>query len=395
MLKNVRTLLLAIILTFLFINISPAMATNFHQVVQVNGSAYLKTVYDDGSTQMQQIVESDGNMYINMSIDTGQEELIELQEYVNGLGGYVKSMSGKWSSDAEGASLSDVAEALQDAADYRTGETNDISTIDEAILQSISRISYSEAMNILNKDINPTLNSFNNQIKDNMYSIEAISDTLEVIAPEKFCEMKRKVLKKYGLGTVKCGLHSKKCYNGDIYTYENGRDYCIHTDMDVGCYEKGGCGHIKELKIQDTEVDSYLPVHVKFWNNNNKITVEPRIDVNLYKPMEEEVSKKGSGFIGKVRPNERKSATIFINTSNMTAGSYEAEIIVSSGKKEIYDRLKFNLYSHGEIPREGIMNFVDFKDKPEYNETLKIIGNFQNTKNISISHRMMGKIYWN
>ncbi|MFB6076337.1 MAG: hypothetical protein ABEK17_04300 [Candidatus Aenigmatarchaeota archaeon] len=388
--------ILAISILFLsFILTSHTTLAVVNQIAYIDGKAYLKTMYDNGEMELNQIFKLNGTAYINLTIETGEEELKRVKDYVRSLGGYVEDMEGKWASDSRGASITDVANTMQDAANYRDGYDDTLSETGEKILDAIDRIANSRVNREIEENINPTLNTYYKQIQDNIYSIEAISNTLEVISPEKYCEMKREVIRKYNLPKVKCGLHSKICYNGEKYPYEGGRDYCIHTDMEDVCYTKGGCGHVEELGLFNSEVDSYLPVYVKFYNSNGELELEPYIEVQLYMENGENVVRKAEGIFGKIKPGNTKDLDLLVNTTGLEAGIYRAKITVSSGEKEIIDVLGFKLYSGGEIPREGLSNYVEMEENPEIGKNLSILGNFQSTQELPVTYQMVGKVYLN
>ena len=383
--KNVGMLFLLSILFALFI--SPVSATSINQQIEINGTANINTIYANDDVVMEQAVNIDGTVYLNITYVDGSTKLMELAKYI-------KENEAGWSDKGDSYSDSSVANLMVESAQYLLGKT---STSREAIEIGRELDRYFASDRDLSMGLNKLeygLQQYHEIIQNNIYEIEAFYKTLEKTHPEIYCESRREVAKEYNLKSVKCGLHSKICHNGNLNKLEDGRDFCVHTDNNkdyLPCYNKRGmCGHIEDIKILKSEEDSYIPVILTFWNPGT-MTLKPDLKVEIKKDYR--TIKLFKEELGEVKGAERKTFKVFLDNKGIAPGDYTLLITVSSGRKDILDKFKFELLPDGTLERKGELSLNH--SEPEIGKKMKIKVNYKNTGDYPYPAGIFAEVYLN
>jgi hypothetical protein len=370
---------------------APAQATYLQQQISVNGTASIFSIYMNDDMAYEQVVFIDGEAYLNVVYQNGQERLIALEEYV-------LSQEKDWSKDARGISMSDVVRALDRAAKYRLGERDHIGNEEESILASIEAIAHAnlgEFYKSAVEPINTVLEQQQKSITGNSYEIEALYLTLEKSDPETYCESRMEVIRKYGLPSVRCGLHSKRCYNGDLYTQEGQRDFCVHTDNDkeyIPCYNTlGRCGDLETIIVLPSEAKSYTPIVLTF-ANSGIMDLRPSIKVEAQNAYSYEPIYVFEEELGLFREGERKTVEVYMDNSRLDANKpYLLIITLSSGRKDVIERVDYTIYPAGTFERSGI--FSAEMGTARYKRDLEFTGSYKNTAQNAYSTRLVAEVF--
>ena len=177
-----------ILLTSIFLT-SNVSATTINQLVDINGTLYMNTTYDDGSSELNQVVYVDGVAYLNITYDDGSSKLEELQDYIS-------SHESQWSSDT-GISINDVITYLQGAVNWLMGKQG---TPEE----------YKEIGSILDSYFanKKEIYSLQQQINDLQIRTRFLENTMKEIAADSYCKGKIDTMIEYNLSWVKCSNNS-------------------------------------------------------------------------------------------------------------------------------------------------------------------------------------------
>jgi len=387
-LKNEIGILFMSILFALFI--SPASATSINQQIEINGTANINTTFANDEVVMEQAVNIDGVAYLNITYVDGSTRLMELEQYI-------LENQDKWSTDKVGCTVSSFVNVMVDAVQYLLGETNTSSEAMEIGRELDKYFASDGDLYYLSMELNnmkEVLQTHHNVIQNILYEVEAFYITLEKTNADIYCESRREVAKKYNLTNVKCGLHSKICYNGNLNKLEGGRDFCIHTDNDkdyLPCYSRRGmCGHLEDIKLLESEANSYIPIVLTFWNPGT-MTLNPSLKVEVEK--DHKTIKLFEEELGEVFGMERKTFNVFLNNSGINPGNYTILITVSSGRKDIIDKFEYELLPEGTLERKG--EFSSTYSKPKLGREMEIKSNYKNTNNYSYSVKVVADVYLN
>lgn len=364
---------------------SSVFAFDLSQQIKVNGTLDMITNYQDENVLQVQQIDVNGTAYIQLSYRNGDQRLVELEEYMKeleaytkelsnytgSLGNYVTNNQGKWSRD-HGITMDDVLDDLQGASEIGTGENSRPSEQEKAFFAYIYTISQAQTNDLLNNGLGHTLDSHTDSINQLTYLTEAMNILLERTYPDSFCQAKREVIEKYNITSVKCGLHSKDCYNGNLVDTEDGRDYCVERvsnpqDTCYGTYAK--CGHIEEFEIYPGEEGSYSKVLLTYDNKFSDMELDPTINIEIYK-IDDSVKNFTETF--HVDANSKQTYEFYIE-NNMSEGIYRAELMVRSGIKEIYDKDEYYVYQPYSLQRD-----VSLSGITKTNETFKVIATNKN-----------------
>ena len=339
------------------------------------------------------LADVDVTMNIETTGDVNSENYISTNGtvylYVNGVDWtnvpqYITEREPKWSNN--GLNLGGI-EALVDKINrYRNGEEVELTDKEYNILLSLLGITDAEISDFYNLQISPILESHYNQILSNLYEIEATYRTFEKLYPDIYCESRQEVMKEHGLKSVKCGLHSKQCYNGRFYPHEGGLDYCIHTDE--GHSEDGMEIHLKDLKVYDSDAESISPIEITLYNQGEK-TMKPLVKVYIKKldvvlgSFEQELDEvEGT-----------KTYIIAWDNSGMKPGEYDLKVIVDLDKKEIIKYATFEILPPGTLQKDGEIVSVELVNKPLVNYETKIETMIKNTGDKPTAFKVRGDIY--
>lgn len=380
--SNYANLICMLMISVLFLA-CPVFATQVYQQIQVNGTGSVYNGFFNDEMAYEHIIYIDGEAYLNITYDDGSEKLVELEDYI-------AAKETQWAADGRGISMNDVVQALDRAARYRLGETDYLSDEDKVILSAIDAITGASMGDYLDRNIKPLSDAIRQQQKEiqiQAYEIEAIYRTLEKTDPDTYCKSRLEVAKAYDLPSVKCGLHSKRCYNGEQYQQEGGRDFCVHTEEYIEylpCYNTfGRCGTLDSVEVLESEANSYTPVRITF-TNAGKMALNPNVTIQVMEEYTYDVVKLYSQDLGTVLEGETNTFIIYFDNSGITAGrTYDMMITVQSGRKEVLDRAKLQLKPEGTFQKAGTLE-VSYTE-PGYKKEMQITGAYTNIANYAYS----------
>lgn len=304
----------------------------------------------------------------------------------SGLPDYIGEHEEHWGNN--GIDAEDLAEILEKLEKYRKGENVELTKREYNILMSLLSITDAEIMDFYGSKIAPVFESHYNQILSNVYEIESAYRTLEKLYPDVYCESRQEVMKKYGLKSVKCGLHSKQCYNGKFYPHEGGLDYCIYTDEDRS--EEGMKIRLKDIEIYDSEEDGLTAFEIDMFNQGEEafspvISVDIKKWENILGHFEQELEELGPG----------SSSKYFIawDNSMLKTGDYTVRAVVYLGKKEIIKEVDFTILPKGTLIKNGEIVSLKLKNQPltYYDVTIETV--IKNHGSIPTAFKVTGDIY--
>jgi len=344
------------------------------------------TVETDQNVTYQQTIVADGDVISQHQIMAGGDSII----IVNGVDwtqynpNYIASSELKWGDNGLDTKL--IAELMEKLESYRNGEDVELTTSEYNLLMSLLSLSDAEIVDFYNSQISPVLDSHYNQILTNMYEIEAAYRTFEKLYPDVYCESRQEVMKKYGLKSVTCGLHSKRCYNGKFYPHEGGFDYCVYTEGP----EEGMGIHLKDIKIYDSEEKSLTAFVVELYNQGE----------NGFKPVLKADINKLENKLGhfeqeleELKPGESKTYYVAWDNTGIEPGDYTAKATIYLGKKEILEDVDFTILPKGSLVKNGEIVSVELKNEPlTFNEVV-IETQIKNYGDVPTAFKVSGEVY--
>ena len=327
-------------------------------------------------------VETTGDVLSEHNIDAGGDVTL----YVNGVDwtqynpNYIAAHEGSWNNN--GIDMEDLEETMGKIEKYRNGEEVELTKREYNILMSLLGITDAE----IDFQVSPILDEHYSQILTNIYEIEGLYRTFEKLYPDIYCESRKEVMKKYGLKSVKCGLHSKICYNGNLYSHEGGFDYCIH--MDKGHSEDGMDIHLKNIKVYDSDENTLTPVEIVLFNNGEK-TMNPvvRVDIKKWETVLGHFDKELEEVEGE------KTYVVAWDNSDMEAGEYNIRVTIDLDKKEITKDVDFTILPGGSLAKEGEIVSLELRNEPFTLQETIIETRIKNHGEIPASFKVTGKVY--
>ena len=371
-LKFVWGIIIAIFLipTFVF-------ATHVSYEWEIDGSGYIETYFENPNLVHEMITEIDGVAYVQMTLLDETDELAQLKNYVTG------SEEG-WNDN--GISMGELEELIEKMEKYRNGEKVELTKREYSILMSLLGIIDAEIGDFYDLNIGPVFESHYNQILSNLYEIEALYRTLEKVYPDIYCESRQEVMTKYGLKSVVCGLHSKRCYNGKFYSHENGLNYCIYTDE--GHSEDGMNIHLKNIKVYESDQNSLTPIEITLFNQGEK-TMKPILKVDIKK-----LEKTLGHFEYEMEEVEgEKTYVVAWDNSGLEAGEYTLRATVYLDKKEILEDVDFEILKEGSLAKEGEIVSLKLNNQPlaHYETVIETV--IKNHGSIPTAFKVRGDVY--
>jgi hypothetical protein len=372
------------------------------QYVKLNTTsdvALYNEIHSEGDVNSYNYIAADGSVevFINGENINEKSELALTETAL--MAEYIGSRESEWLKDSSGIGIYEVARAFERIINYRAGETNYLPETDRLLMNYIGILTYSDARDYFEKNIgerDSALDAFYEAIQKNSYEIEALYRTLEKSDPDTYCKSRIEVAEKYGLASVKCGLHSKICYNGELNLQEGGRDFCVHTDDDkdyIPCHNTlGNCGRLNEIFVLESEENSYIPIIFRF-ENPGTIALSPSIKVDLQKIDSNIVLKSYKEELFELLSGEEKTYRVYLDTSGIEPGRYELWISINSGRKEIIERQFYVIQKEGSIERQGDFYFEAIGPKEDGSVILK--GDYLNSGDLPYNVRLDFSFYLN
>ncbi|HDI02614.1 MAG TPA: hypothetical protein ENF95_00590 [Candidatus Aenigmarchaeota archaeon] len=331
-------------------------------------------------------IETTGDVISEHYINAGGNAYL----YVNGVNwtqynpNYIAEHEELWG--ANGISMGTLENIFKKLEKSVRGEDVELTPKEYNILLSILGITDAEIGNFYVNELAPIFESHHQQIQSNIYEIEAFYRTLEKVHPDIYCESRQEVMKEHGLPSVKCGLHSKQCYNGRFYLHEGGLDYCIHTDE--GHSEDGMGIHIKDVKVYDSDENSLTPIEITLYNDGEK-TLKPIIKVYV---------KKNDMLLGKFEQEVdevvgTKTYVLAWDNAGLKAGDYDLKVIVDLDKKEIINYAKFKILPEGTLQKNGEITSLKIVGEPYVGHEVAIETKIKNLGEIPSAFKVKADIY--
>jgi len=342
--------------------------------------ALYNEIHSGSNVSSYNYIDANGSVDVYVNGQNIYDETGQLKSYIN-------SNQYSWSQDSSGIGMDDLIRALQRIAQYKSGETSYLSDRDRAILYYLETIYSADTQKYVANSLEPrdaALTAYHEAIQKNIYEIEMLYTTLEKTDPDVYCESRIEIARKYNLTNIKCGLHSKMCYNGNLNTIEDGRDFCVHTDNDIDyipCINTfGRCGKVLSLSTQESEENSFIPVTLTY-SNPGSMTISPSVRVELQKIDSNIVIASTEKQLGSLEQGQEKTLKVLLDTTNVTAGKYDLWVVVISGRKEILQRFDYTVLPEGSIERSGELHLDSIK--PLETTGIEITGTYKNTQNQS------------
>lgn len=359
---------------------SSSTAIDYVRLNTTSDAAVYNEIHSGGNVSSYNYIAANGSVDVYVNGDN-------IDSTTKQLANYISSNQGSWSQDSSGMSMGGLLNALQRIAEYKAGKTSSLSDMDTALMNYLEIIYSGDTQAYVQGSLAPrdsALNAYHDAIQKNMYDIEAIYRTLEQTDDaDIYCKSRIEVAQKYNLSSVKCGLHSKMCYNGNLDTSEDGRDFCVHTDNDIDyipCYNTfGRCGSIVNLSVQPSEEDSFIPVKLTY-SNPGAMNLSPSIKIDLQKIDSSEVVATKTENLGSLLTSEQKSYETLLNTTGVIPGKYDLWVTVISGRKEILQEYNYTILPAGTIAKVGEFS-INSADKSA-DGSVKVVGSYKNTKDL-------------
>lgn len=345
------------------------------------------TLVTDQNVTYQQAIIADGDVVSQHDIMAGGDSVVIINgvEWTQYDPGYIAKSESKWGDN--GLEEWELKELMEKLEAYRNGESVEITDDEYDILTSLLALSDAEIIDFYNSQISPILNSHSNQITSSMYEIEAAYITFEKLYPDIYCESRQEVMKKYGLKSVKCGLHSKQCYNAKFYPHEGGLDYCIYTDE----RPEGGMDiRLEKIRIYDSEENSLTAFEVVLYNQGEE-AFSPVLKVDVKKwentlgHIEQELEELG--------PGETRTYFVAWDNTGMEPGEYNAKATVYLGKKEILMESAFTILPEGSLVRDGEIVSIGLGNEPLTYQDTVIETAIKNQGEIPAAFQVTGEVY--
>jgi hypothetical protein len=178
-----------------------------NQLVEINGTLYMNTTLDDGSTKLIQVVYVNGIAYLNITYDDGSSKLLKLEEYLNQTQQYIKEHESLWSTDVVGGGISigDVVSLAKEAVNWLISKANHwLNHENEVIEASEQAKQFGEALDsYFASDLDVYL--LQQKINELNIRVIALEKTMNKIASDAYCQGKIDTMMEYNLSWVKCG----------------------------------------------------------------------------------------------------------------------------------------------------------------------------------------------
>lgn len=345
------------------------------------------TVETDQNVTYHQTILAEGYVVSQHQIMAGGDSIVIINgvEWTQYDPGYIAKSESKWGDN--GLDEQDMKELMEKLEKYRNGESVELTKSEYDILMSLLALSDAEIIDFYNSHISPILDSHANQITSSIYEIEAAYITFEKLYPDVYCESRQEVMKKYGLKSVKCGLHSKQCYNSKFYPHEGGLDYCIYMDD----RPEGGMDiRLDKISIYDSEQNSLTAFEVVLYNQGEEsfspvLKVDIKVLENTLGHIEHELEELG--------PGETRTYFVAWDNTGMEPGEYDARATVYLGKKEILMESKFTILPEGSLAKEGEIVSLGLIEQPLTYQDTVIETSIKNHGEIPAAFQTMGEVY--
>ncbi len=333
-------------------------------------------------------VETTGVVHSTHDVRTDDEVYV----YINGvdwsgLPYYITESEDKWNDN--GLDANDLAELLEKIEGYRAGQNVEISQDEYDVLMSLLSLSGMEITDFYNSQISPVLNEHYGMIQEAFYNIETFHMTMEKLYPDVYCESRQEVMKKYGLKSVKCGLHSKQCYNGNYYPHEGGLDYCVYTD-DENRAEEGLGIRMKDMEIYDSEEQSLTTFRIDLFNQGEE-TLNPVLKVDIKKW--ENTLGHFEQELGEVEQGGSRTYYVAWDNSELKPGDYTARATVYLGRKEILKDIDFTILREGSLAKNGEIVSLELKGEPLTYQEIAIETMIKNHGTVPTVFQVTGEVY--
>jgi len=152
-------------------------------------------------------------------------------------------------------------------------------------------------------------------------------------------------------------------------------------------------GIVKDISLNDIEIDYPLRIKVEFENTGNVIA-KPTITVIIRSNTDNSILSEEVYSDTEIKPDTTDTIIIEHDTEGLEVGEYFAEITVTLNEAVLaQENIPFEILEHGTLSRQGVLSKLDIEGDTLVNRVVKIHADFKNTGMIDSKAKFIGEIY--
>lgn len=152
-------------------------------------------------------------------------------------------------------------------------------------------------------------------------------------------------------------------------------------------------GIVKDISLNDIEIDYPLRIKVEFENTGNVIA-KPTITVIIRSNTDNSILSDEVYSDTEIKPDTTDTIIIEHDTEGLEVGEYFAEITVTLNEAVLaQENIPFKILEHGTLSRQGVLSKLDIEGDTLVNRVVKIHADFKNTGMIDSKAKFIGEIY--
>ena len=152
-------------------------------------------------------------------------------------------------------------------------------------------------------------------------------------------------------------------------------------------------GIVKDISLNDIEIDYPLRIKVEFENTGNVIA-KPTITVIIRSNTDNSILSEEVYSDTEIKPDNTDTIIIEHDTEGLEVGEYFAEITVTLNEAVLaQENIPFEILEHGTLSRQGVLSKLDIEGDTLVNRVVKIHADFKNTGMIDSKAKFIGEIY--
>lgn len=152
-------------------------------------------------------------------------------------------------------------------------------------------------------------------------------------------------------------------------------------------------GIVKDISLNDIEIDYPLRIKVEFENTGNVIA-KPTITVIIRSNTDNSILSEEVYSDTEIKPDTTDTIIIEHDTEGLEVGEYFAEITVTLNEAVLaQENIPFKILEHGTLSRQGVLSKLDIEGDTLVNRVVKIHADFKNTGMIDSKAKFIGEIY--
>jgi len=152
-------------------------------------------------------------------------------------------------------------------------------------------------------------------------------------------------------------------------------------------------GIVKDISLNDIEIDYPLRIKVEFENTGNVIA-KPTITVIIRSNTDNSIRSEEVYSDTEIKPDTTDTIIIEHDTEGLEVGEYFAEITVTLNEAVLaQENIPFEILEHGTLSRQGVLSKLDIEGDTLVNRVVKIHADFKNTGMIDSKAKFIGEIY--